>query len=81
MKQAEIRKRDEEAANQAQMKAVEAKEQKRRDEIAARDARIQRIMNNMGDQVVDHGKELQKKQEKEFIETCLAKDEQHRRFE
>jgi len=43
------------------MKAAERKELKRLEEIAARDARMQKIMERMGDQVNNSDKELMKK--------------------
>ena len=35
-------------------------------------------MDNMADVVKDNGKELQLKQEKEYIQQCVEKDEQAR---
>jgi len=43
------------------MKAAERKEQQRLEEIAARDVRMQKIMDKMGDQVNNSDKELMKK--------------------
>ena len=43
------------------MKAAERKELKRLEEIATRDARMQKIMERMGDQVNNSDKELMKK--------------------
>ena len=57
------------------MHAAEKKEQDRLDAIAARDAKMQKIMDKMGDQVVDKGKEQMKKQERDYIANCIKKDE------
>lgn len=40
--------------------------------------RIQAVMDGMAEVVKDNGKELQLKQEKEYIQQCLEKDEQAR---
>lgn len=57
------------------MKAAERKEQMRLEEIAARDARMQKIMDKMGDQVNNSDKELMKRQERDYIANCIQKDE------
>jgi hypothetical protein len=43
----------------------------RLEEIAARDARMQKIMERMGDQVNNNDKELMKKQERDYIANCI----------
>lgn len=50
--------------NQVQLE----KERKRERDIAARGARIQAMMDKMADVVDNKDKELQKKQEKEYIQ-------------
>lgn len=53
-----------------------AAEKKRADEIKAREERIQKTMDRMADVVVNKDKEMQKKQEREYIQQCIEKDEQ-----
>jgi len=50
-----------------EMRNFDRKEKQRADEVAKRDDRIKKIMNNMGDVVVHRDKELQMKQEREYI--------------
>ena len=57
------------------MRVALEKEQARDREMAARAKRIQDKMDSMADVVRDNGKELQLKQEKEYIQQCIDKDE------
>ena len=41
-----------------------------------RGRKIQAVMDSMGDVVRDNSKEVQLKLEKEYIQQCIAKDEQ-----
>jgi uncharacterized protein with PIN domain len=52
---------------------------KREQEIRERDEKIQKIMMRMGDVVVVKDKELIKKAERDYIQSCLKKDEESRR--
>ena len=49
--------------------------------IAERGARIQAMMDKMADVVDNKDKELQKKQEREYIQNCIAEDEANKRQE
>ena len=60
------------------MRMVRQKEIEREQEMAERGRRIQAVMDSMGDVVRDNGRELQLKQEKEYIQQCLEKDEKAR---
>lgn len=60
------------------MRMALEKERAREAEIAERNRRIQAVMDSMGDVVKDNGKELQLRQEKEYIQQCIEKDEQAR---
>ena len=64
------------------MKRLEDEKIKKREEaIAARGARIQAMMDKMADVVDNKDKELQKKQEKAYIENCIAEDEANKQNE
>ena len=54
------------------------KDQKREQDAIDRSKRIQARLDLMADVVKDNGKELQLKQEKEYIATCEIKDEKAR---
>ena len=60
------------------MRMILEKEKAREEEMANRGKRIQAVMDGMAEVVRDNGKELQLKQEKEYIQQCLEKDEQAR---
>ena len=60
------------------MRVALEKEKAREEEMANRGKRIQAVMDGMAEVVKDNGKELQLKQEKEYIQQCLEKDEQAR---
>ena len=50
--------------------------EKRREEvIAARGAKIQKVMDSMAEVVVNKDKEMQAKQDRDYIAACIAKDE------
>ena len=51
-------------------------EKKREREIADRGARIAKVMDSMVELVPNKDKEMQAKQDKDYIASCLAKDEQ-----
>ena len=74
--EAEGMKANEAAQVEKNMRVALEKEQARDREMAARAKRIQDKMDSMADVVRDNGKELQLRQEKEYIQQCIAKDEQ-----
>ena len=51
-------------------------EKRREEQIAARGARIQKVMENMAEVIPNKDKEMQAKQDRDYIAACLAKDEQ-----
>ena len=57
------------------MRMALEKEQQRERETQERSKKIQALMDNMADVVKDNGKELQLKQEKEYIQQCIDRDE------
>ena len=74
--QKKITKANDAKAIEYEIKAMEAKEQKRLDEIKAREDKISSIMNRFGDQIVHKDKDMQRKQEREYIQQCIEKDEE-----
>ena len=60
------------------MRIALEKEQAREEEMAERGRRIQAKMDKMGEVIRDNEKEMQLKQEREYIKECLEKDEQAR---
>lgn len=56
------------------MKTQEEKEKKRAEEMAVREGRIKKIMEGMGDQIFQKDKDMQIRQEKEYIAECIQKD-------
>ena len=58
------------------MRVALEKERAREQAIADRSKRMQAVMDNMADDIKDNGKALQLKQEKEYIQQCIEKDEQ-----
>jgi hypothetical protein len=73
--EAESMKANEAAMVEKNMRVSLEKEQARDREMAARAKRIQDKMDSMADGVRDNGKELQLRQEKEYIQQCIDKDE------
>lgn len=65
--QKKITKHNDAKAIEYEIKAMEAREKKRLDEIKAREDKISSIMNRFGDQIVHKDKDMQKQQEKEYI--------------
>ena len=57
------------------MRMALEKEKAREAQMAERGRRIQAVMDSMGDVIKDNDKELQLKQEKEYIQQCIEKDE------
>lgn len=51
-------------------------EQRRERETKERGERIQKVMDSMADVVTHKDKELERKQEREYIQQCIEKDEQ-----
>ena len=51
-------------------------EKRREEAIAQRGARIQKVMDSMAEVVNNKDKEMQMKQDREYIEACIAKDDQ-----
>ena len=51
------------------------RKKKREQEIADRGARIAKVMDSMAELVPNKDKEMQAKQDKDYIAACLAKDE------
>lgn len=76
MLEAEEQKRADAVQVEKNMKLQLQREQAREAEMVERGKRIQKIMDSMGDAVRDNGKELQLKQEREYIQQCIEKDEQ-----
>ena len=72
--QAAIKKADADQV-ETNMRLADEQETTRQNEIAERGKKIQRVMDQMGDIVKDNGKELQKKQEREYIQQCIEKDD------
>ena len=58
------------------MRIALEKEIAREEEMAERGRRIQAKMDKMGEVIRDNDKELQLKQEREYIQQCIEKDEQ-----
>jgi len=58
------------------MRLALQKEKDRENAIAERGRKIQAVMDSMVDVIKDDGKELQLKQEREYIQQCIEKDEQ-----
>ena len=58
------------------MRIALEKEQAREEEMAERGRRIQAKMDKMGEVIRDNEKEMQLKQEREYIQQCIEKDEQ-----
>ena len=50
-------------------------EKRREEAIAERGARIQKTMDRMADVVTSKDKEMQQRQDREYIAACIAKDE------
>ena len=50
-------------------------EKRREEAIAERGARIQKVMDSMAEVVNNKDKEMQMKQDREYIAACIAKDE------
>jgi len=73
----QVKKQEAEQVEQNMRIALE-KERKREREMKERSERIQAMMDNMADVVKDNGKELQLKQEREYVQQCIEKDEQAR---
>ena len=57
------------------MREQEAKDREREEKIKERGARIQAMMDKMADVVDNRDKEMQLKQEREYIAQCIEKDE------
>ena len=74
----EVTKKREALQVEENMRMALEREQQRERETQERSRRIQQLMDNMADVVKDNGKELQLKQEKEYIQQCVEKDEQAR---
>lgn len=56
------------------MKNQEEKEKLQAEEMAAREGKIKKIMEGMGDQIYTKDKTMQLQQEKEYIAECIQKD-------
>ena len=50
-------------------------EKRREEAIAERGARIQKVMDSMAEVVNNKDREMQMKQDREYIEACIAKDD------
>ena len=50
-------------------------EKRREEAIAERGARIQKVMDSMAEVVNNKDREMQIKQDREYIEACIAKDD------
>ena len=50
-------------------------EKRREEAIAERGARIQKVMDSMAEVVNNKDKEMQMKQDREYIAACIAKDD------
>ena len=61
---------------QKMIKKIDDDAAAREELIKAREKKIQAVMDRMADVVVNRDKELQKKQEREYIKQCVEKDEQ-----
>lgn len=72
---AEMKRKDAEDV-QKMIKKIDDDATKREEMIKAREKKIQDVMDRMGDAVVHRDKEMQKKQEREYIKQCIEKDEQ-----
>lgn len=57
------------------MREAEARERKRLMEIKMREEKIQKMMDSMADVDTNQGAALERKQEKEYIQQCIHKDE------
>jgi len=55
---------------------METREQKRLEEIKKREERINNMLSKMGDVNHNKDKDLERKQEREYIKQCIEKDEQ-----
>lgn len=55
---------------------MEAKERNRLEEVRLRNEKIEKVMTKMGDVIVHRDKELQRQQEREYIQQCIEKDNQ-----
>ena len=73
--QDEMKKKDAEDV-QKMIKKIDDDEKKREQVTKEREAKIQRVMDRMADVVTHKDKDLQKKQEREYIQQCIEKDEQ-----
>jgi len=56
-------------------------ERKRERETKERGERIQRVMDSMAEVVNNKDKELERKQEREYIQQCIEKDEQSQLYD
>lgn len=74
--QKKIVKANDARAIEYEIKAMEAREKKRLDEIKKRGDKISSIMNRFGDQIVHKDKDMQRQQEREYIQQCIEKDEE-----